>query len=319
MRQRNIPEAELQQGFRKELCVVYLHCDCIVRERVIKLRFALDAIEPPVSGFAPYLSRISVHVGGTMGAVWTTLASHQGELGSIPGQVTAFSQVGIVTDDAVGRRVFSGISRFPAPSFRRRSIFTSITLIGSEELDVKRRPNIFAVVALFKIQNVRKLNPPNCGSDMSHRCRYGQHGIENGIGKWSGEIWTALNSEYGAAPRCKGGGKRETPWKTRRPAALSGTSPTRAKIRERPRRGSNPIAALVNVVLSLDPRFRDEEWGQAGLTPDAAGGQKLRGWDGTPSRMHHRKLIPRFPRGGGEVGDDTPGGGSQAHPPPSPT
>ncbi|KAJ8868064.1 hypothetical protein PR048_031873 [Dryococelus australis] len=43
----------------------------------------------------------------------STLASHQGELGSIPGRVPEFSQVGIVPDDAVDRRVFTGISRFP--------------------------------------------------------------------------------------------------------------------------------------------------------------------------------------------------------------
>ncbi|KAJ8874578.1 hypothetical protein PR048_025444 [Dryococelus australis] len=43
------------------------------------------------------------------------LASYQGEPGSIPGQVTGSSQVGIVPDDAVGRRVFSGISRFSRP------------------------------------------------------------------------------------------------------------------------------------------------------------------------------------------------------------
>ncbi|KAJ8872450.1 hypothetical protein PR048_026054 [Dryococelus australis] len=54
----------------------------------------------------------------------STLASHQGKSGSIPGRVTGFSQVGIVPDDAVGRGggVFSGIARFPAPSFQRRSI-----------------------------------------------------------------------------------------------------------------------------------------------------------------------------------------------------
>ncbi|KAJ8873627.1 hypothetical protein PR048_024445, partial [Dryococelus australis] len=51
---------------------------------------------------------------------------------------------GIVPDDAVGRRVFSGISRFPRPpSFRCRPIFTSITLIGSQDLAVKSRPNLF--------------------------------------------------------------------------------------------------------------------------------------------------------------------------------
>ncbi|KAJ8881244.1 hypothetical protein PR048_017720 [Dryococelus australis] len=72
-----------------------------------------------------------------------TLASHQCEPGSIPGRVTGFSQVGIVPDDAVGQRIFSGISRFPAPSFRHRSIFTSIKLIGSQDLVVKNRPNLF--------------------------------------------------------------------------------------------------------------------------------------------------------------------------------
>ncbi|KAJ8877480.1 hypothetical protein PR048_021935 [Dryococelus australis] len=37
-----------------------------------------------------------------------------------------------VPDDAVGRLVFSGISRFPALSFRRCSILISITLVGSQ-------------------------------------------------------------------------------------------------------------------------------------------------------------------------------------------
>ncbi|KAJ8892220.1 hypothetical protein PR048_004800 [Dryococelus australis] len=59
----------------------------------------------------------------------STLTSHQDEPGSITGRVTGFSQVGIVPDDAVGRRVFSPL---PTPSFRRCSTFTSITLIGSQ-------------------------------------------------------------------------------------------------------------------------------------------------------------------------------------------
>ncbi|KAJ8888768.1 hypothetical protein PR048_008260 [Dryococelus australis] len=50
-------------------------------------------------------------------------ASHQGKPGSIPGRVTEFSHVGIVPDNAFGRRVFSGISRFPP-------------LIGSQDLAV---------------------------------------------------------------------------------------------------------------------------------------------------------------------------------------
>ncbi|KAJ8889355.1 hypothetical protein PR048_008854 [Dryococelus australis] len=72
-----------------------------------------------------------------------SLAFHQGEPGSIPGRITGFSQVGIVPDDAVGRQVFSRISRFPTPSFRRHSIFTSITRIGCQDLAVESCPNLF--------------------------------------------------------------------------------------------------------------------------------------------------------------------------------
>ncbi|KAJ8883536.1 hypothetical protein PR048_015380 [Dryococelus australis] len=50
---------------------------------------------------------------------------------------SGLSHVGIVPDDAVGRRAFSGSPVSPTPSFRCRSIFTPITLIGSEDLDVK--------------------------------------------------------------------------------------------------------------------------------------------------------------------------------------
>ncbi|KAJ8867493.1 hypothetical protein PR048_031295 [Dryococelus australis] len=59
-----------------------------------------------------------------------------------PAGVTGFSHVGIVPDDAVGRRVFSRISRFPALSFRRCSILASVILIGSQDLAVKSRPNV---------------------------------------------------------------------------------------------------------------------------------------------------------------------------------
>ncbi|KAJ8872829.1 hypothetical protein PR048_026445 [Dryococelus australis] len=56
-----------------------------------------------------------------------------------PPGYSGFSQMGIVPDDAVGRRVFSGISRFPAPSLRCCSILISITLIGSGDLDAGAR------------------------------------------------------------------------------------------------------------------------------------------------------------------------------------
>ncbi|KAJ8872746.1 hypothetical protein PR048_026362 [Dryococelus australis] len=89
--------------------------------------------------------------GGHGERVVSLLASHRGEPGSIPGRATpGFSQVRIVPDDAVGQRVFSGISRFRVPSFRRRSIPSSFTFIGSEDHNVKSSPNI--------IQNRRYLS-----------------------------------------------------------------------------------------------------------------------------------------------------------------
>ncbi|KAJ8894462.1 hypothetical protein PR048_007116 [Dryococelus australis] len=73
------------------------------------------------------------------------LASHQDEPGPIPGPgLTGFSHAGIVPDDAVGRRVFLGHLQFPpTPSSRHCSIVTSITLIGSQDLAVTSRPNLF--------------------------------------------------------------------------------------------------------------------------------------------------------------------------------
>ncbi|KAJ8870388.1 hypothetical protein PR048_029409 [Dryococelus australis] len=56
-----------------------------------------------------------------------------------------FSHAVIVPDDAVCQRVFSGISRLPALSFRPCSILTSITLIGSQDLDVTSCPNLFTL------------------------------------------------------------------------------------------------------------------------------------------------------------------------------
>ncbi|KAJ8888268.1 hypothetical protein PR048_007755 [Dryococelus australis] len=71
----------------------------------------------------------------------STLASYQGEPGSIPGRITGFSQVGIVPDDAVGRRVSSGMSRFPPFLYSGTKSYSSgFNLIGSRDIDVKRRP-----------------------------------------------------------------------------------------------------------------------------------------------------------------------------------
>ncbi|KAJ8867267.1 hypothetical protein PR048_031066 [Dryococelus australis] len=50
-----------------------------------------------------------------------------------------FSHVGIVPDDAAGRRVFSGISRFPLPLYSGAAPYSPrcFTLIGSQDLDVR--------------------------------------------------------------------------------------------------------------------------------------------------------------------------------------
>ncbi|KAJ8885470.1 hypothetical protein PR048_011667 [Dryococelus australis] len=61
---------------------------------------------------------------GRGGRAVSPLASHQGEPGSIPGQITGFSHVVIVPDDAVGRQVFSGIS--PTILFRHCSTLKSL-------------------------------------------------------------------------------------------------------------------------------------------------------------------------------------------------
>ncbi|KAJ8883244.1 hypothetical protein PR048_015084 [Dryococelus australis] len=51
---------------------------------------------------------------GSSGDRVSLIAFHSNESGSIPGQATpGISQVGIVPDDAAGRRVFSAISRLP--------------------------------------------------------------------------------------------------------------------------------------------------------------------------------------------------------------
>ncbi|KAJ8872358.1 hypothetical protein PR048_025962 [Dryococelus australis] len=62
----------------------------------------------------------------------------------IPGRVApGFSHVGIEPDDAAGRRAFSGISHFPRFFHSSAAPYSPhFTLIGSQDLDVKRRSKI---------------------------------------------------------------------------------------------------------------------------------------------------------------------------------
>ncbi|KAJ8865990.1 hypothetical protein PR048_033514 [Dryococelus australis] len=68
----------------------------------------------------------------------------------------------------VGRRVFSGSPVFPAPSFQRRSMFTSLTLIGSQDLAVKSRPNLFTHSLTLKCALIRRVGPRVPESIISH-------------------------------------------------------------------------------------------------------------------------------------------------------
>ncbi|KAJ8876208.1 hypothetical protein PR048_024118 [Dryococelus australis] len=82
-------------------------------KRVVNGRF------PRISGIVRHDSHVQ------KSGMARLLASHQGELGSIPGEVApGFSRVEFVPDDAAGRRVFSGSSRPYSPPF---------TLIGSQD------------------------------------------------------------------------------------------------------------------------------------------------------------------------------------------
>ncbi|KAJ8866150.1 hypothetical protein PR048_033674 [Dryococelus australis] len=93
---------------------------------------------------APGLESRARHERGRGDRVVRLLASHKGEPGSIPGGVTyRFSHVGIVPDDAADRRVSPGISRFPPLLHSGAAPFSPhFTFIGSQDLDVKSRPNL---------------------------------------------------------------------------------------------------------------------------------------------------------------------------------
>ncbi|KAJ8872669.1 hypothetical protein PR048_026280 [Dryococelus australis] len=137
------------------------------------------------------------------------LASHQYEPGLIHGRLTpGFSQVGIVPDDAAGQRVFSDISRYPPPLHSGAAPFSpSFTLVGSQDLVVKSRPNLSIQLAIVKDNFISRPMMVKLG-------------------------------EYEAVSECKGGGNgrplRKPADQRHRPARFP-----LAKIQERPRRESN--------------------------------------------------------------------------------
>ncbi|KAJ8890616.1 hypothetical protein PR048_010125 [Dryococelus australis] len=118
------------------------------------------------------------------------------------------SGLGIVPNIAVGRWYFSfsGISRFPRPFILAllRSILTSVTLIGSEDLAVECRPNFFThSLTLFKlltftfVNNISKVHYP-----YEHVILTGSltemHAIATNIG-YSGLVVRSLASHHSEA------------------------------------------------------------------------------------------------------------------------
>ncbi|KAJ8866598.1 hypothetical protein PR048_032458 [Dryococelus australis] len=198
-------------------------------------------------------------------------ATHLGEMISIPVVVTPeFSHVGIVPDDASGWRVFSGFSRlYPQGMlfrcqpennepgrWRLRDTETTAThrlrapfavldaeqLVGEPQVAGEFLQQVDAEAGAALEQ--RAVLPRRL-----HRRNILEVELKQGVRKVrSHREWTILS--YSVFQRCKdpgaidirnpnqGAGKRETPEKTRRPTATSGTIPTCENPVARP--GSEP-------------------------------------------------------------------------------
>ncbi|KAJ8871175.1 hypothetical protein PR048_027481 [Dryococelus australis] len=131
----------------------------------------------------------------------------------IPGRIDEFSRVGIVPGDAVGRRVFSRISRLPCP-FIPAVLHIRLNhthQLSRPSLTCSRRP--LSIICF-------PLHAQHCRVDRSD------------VSGWSEEICAALNIEVSRANegevwrRNAMTGELGIPEKTRRPPASSGTIPT---------------------------------------------------------------------------------------------
>ncbi|KAJ8872087.1 hypothetical protein PR048_025688 [Dryococelus australis] len=141
----------------------------------------------------------SIRVGASYS---TSLASYQGVPGSFPFWVTGFSHVGIVPDDAVGRRVFWGISRFPPPFHSGAAPYSL------------QSPSSPLRASLLRATQISSRTHNNIIHFTVRTC------------EWSGEIWAALNIEVLKDDEDEARRKLEIPEKTGRPAESSGTIST---------------------------------------------------------------------------------------------
>ncbi|KAJ8873353.1 hypothetical protein PR048_026987 [Dryococelus australis] len=140
-----------------------------------RIRNQVDFAQGPTKNYHLVRSRVTARLPPKRSA-FNPLPGHSG-----------FSHVGIVPYEAIGRRVFSGISRFPTISFPRCSILASVTLIGSQNP---------AQISSITLTNTKYclLKPTRV------------------------KLWFAGNAKLKDPP--------PPPEKTRRPAASSGTIPT---------------------------------------------------------------------------------------------
>ncbi|KAJ8898114.1 hypothetical protein PR048_003474 [Dryococelus australis] len=130
---------------RESLHLLVLHnFFFLFSNKSVKCTYELGTGSKCVSGPSPmYLQELRSRKKACIaaGMYCAAMANYASEPGSIPGGVTrGLSRVGIVPDDATGRRVFSAVSSFPstaAPCSLR------LTLIGSQDFTVKSRPNLF--------------------------------------------------------------------------------------------------------------------------------------------------------------------------------
>ncbi|KAJ8868528.1 hypothetical protein PR048_030056 [Dryococelus australis] len=133
--------------------------------------------------------------------------SHMRKSGSIPGAVAPrYSRVGIVLNDAAGRRVFSGTSRSPshlsALAFRRCSM-----LISLHPRRLSRLEKYVGAIRAYTVKHIKRIIAAKRNArTLSYRVL---------------AMLRVPMDTFSAVLR--GRGKREIPEETRRPAASSGT------------------------------------------------------------------------------------------------
>ncbi|KAJ8865769.1 hypothetical protein PR048_033291 [Dryococelus australis] len=98
-----------------------------------------------------------------------------------PGRVTGLSQVGIVPDDAVGRRVFSGISRFPRPFIPAAAPYSLRPPSSARKTSLLRAVQIPSLTHSNQIDDAPLPLPFSCvlSGHLDRSCLYPSVGVEH--------------------------------------------------------------------------------------------------------------------------------------------